>query len=757
MKTLTLLCLSLLGLAAFAGAQTFTVTGNFQYEDKAWNYNGWNGSDPELPIRRADVFVLNAATQTVLGSGSTDATGEFSIVATSIGVADIEVRCDSDTNLNGSFQRIRAINTSGSTDYSVFSPTFNAHDTSTPLDVGTTTALKITSGGREANPFNMLDMGVDAWEYITGPLVNDTPVGNTVTVSWPGGSGSFATGSSANMAQDDGYDDAVILHELGHVIHNLYSDSDSPGGSHSFGQSNQDPQLAFGEGYATFLAGTVMIEQLNREAIYMDASGTSQSGGVGLRMRLETRAPYTNSTRGAADEVAVAAALYDLLDDETSPDQSFGIDDDGVIASSTINGLNAHRAWWDTFEGPMNSAANLTLNDAWNGWFSEHGAGGLHAEVVAAFENQLIYYSEDPDEPNEFLGDGVPIHGFGTWSEHRTFYHAPTSPPAPGEGDKDWYRFDAVVGSIIDIATRYPNGAADADTQVDTDLALWDPDDNKVAEDFDTGTGRNAAIRDFVITKTGSWQFRARSLHSYRVYGHYDYRVRFDFENFVPQITSGPNAAPMTIAEGESSSLTVTATDAQALTYTWTPLDGGTISGSGSAVTFNAPATVPSSEDFRVELVVSDVHGAESVAEIVTITVEPDESCGTPAAVTSGGMGKGGALGVPSLAAVGLPSLPNPSFALMADTLPVSSSAFLIGGLSFFNAPFDMGTMYPSPDVIFTRTTSVAGTLNVALPTLDPALCGVEIYWQVMVPNAAGASGTRQTVQTNWVHTVTGG
>jgi len=224
----------------------------------------------------------------------------------------------------------------------------------------------------------------------------------------------------------------------------------------------------------------------------------------------------------------------------------------------------------------------------------------------------------------------------------------------------------------------------------------------------------------------------------------------------LPVISSGPSAMPDTLAEGESSSLSVVATDAQALSYTWTPLDGGSISGSGASVNFDAPATVASPTEFRVELVVTDALGAETLPEIVTITVEPDGSCGTAADVTSGGVGKGGALGVPTLVASGLPSLPNPGFALQADSVPPSSSAFLIAGLSFLNAPFDLGTMYPSPDLIFTRTTSAGGTLTVALPTVDPALCGITIWWQLMVPNSPGAAGTRQTVQTNWVRTVTG-
>ena len=106
-------------------------------------------------------------------------------------------------------------------------------------------------------------------EYVAEPDLANGVTASTVRINWPGSGGSFASGSQAHMSSDDGYDDAVILHELGHVFHNLYSDSDNPGGTHYFGDSDQDPRLSFGEGYATFMAGAV-LDHMGLEAMYQD-------------------------------------------------------------------------------------------------------------------------------------------------------------------------------------------------------------------------------------------------------------------------------------------------------------------------------------------------------------------------------------------------------------------------------------------------------------------------------------------------------
>ncbi|MDG2150118.1 MAG: hypothetical protein P8N09_11410 [Planctomycetota bacterium] len=751
--TFAALCL----LTGLASAQTFTVTGMFEYEDKGWSYNGWNGADGMRPIRHADVTVLNDATGAVIGTGSTDESGEFSIEASGTGTINVVVRVNADTNLDPVFQRLR-VTTTGNVEYSAFSPVFNGHDTASSLDVGTTSVLKSLSGSNEGNPFNMLDMGVSGFDYITGPLVNDTTVG-TIRMNWPGSGGSFASGSSLTMSSDDGYDDAVILHELGHVVQNLYSDSDNTGGGHFFGDSDQDPRLSMGEGYATFFGGTVMVHVLGRAAHYMDANASSQTGGVQLRLRLEETTPYANDSFGAADEVSVACTLFDILDDENSPDQNSGTDDDDMDSTVTINGLTTHRAWWDTFEGPMDTAPNLVLNHAWDGWFSEHGAGGMYTEMKDIFDDHRARFYEDSDEPNNVFNDAVPTSVGAGWSPVRTLYKSTASPPAPGSGDFDWFSDELVKGSVVTIETRYPNNVSDADTQCDTEVSLWDESVTNHATAESGGTGRNAKISAFTVPSTGTWRWRFRTTSSMRYYGSYDWRATYDFENFMPVINSGPSALPATIPDDQTSLLSVSASDAnggQTLTYTWTSLSGGTISGSGSSVTF-VPPTVTSSTVCDIALTVSDNLGATTDEVIVQVTVDPAGGpCGSGASTTAGGVGKAGQVGTPVLSAIGQPVIPSTTFKLqMTNALPFAQ-AYVFAGFSLISAPFDGGTLYPATDRLFLATVPGSGTLDMPLPLDDPVFCGVAFFVQVLVPFDPGATGTYQTSQTNYVEVVPG-
>ncbi|MFT7464353.1 MAG: hypothetical protein ACI9EF_002708 [Pseudohongiellaceae bacterium] len=757
MKTL-LLALATCALSTSALGQTFDVTGVFTYEDKGWQYSGWNGSDPAKAIRRADVSVIDDLTAAVLGTGSTGQDGSFSITCNSVGVTDIVVRVDADTGNEPTFQRVR-VTTESNSEYQSLSPVFASHDTSGDLDVGTTNVLKILSNGDEANPFNILDMGVHGMEYITGPLVAESNAGQTIRFYWPS-SGSFASGNQAHISEDDGYDDAVILHEMGHVVHNQYSDSDSPGGSHSFGDSDQDPRLSFGEGYATAFAGAIFDAAIDRQAIYLDANASSQNGGVQLRMRLETASPYTAGTKGAADEVAVACTLFDIVDSEVSKDQSVGSDDDALQSTTLVNGLNRHRAWWDVFAGPVGSAANLTINDAWNGWFSEHGAAGLHQDLEDIYGLLRLDYFNDDDEPNNTIGTATPVSVGSAWGGNSTLYWSAGSPPAPGFGDVDHFSFEALIGSEVDIETRYPGGSSNADTQCDTFLTLYDPSGASVVTNQSSGTGRNAAILGFTIDESGTWTYAVSSNHSYRRYGRYNGRASWVFENLAPQISVGPDAIPAAITVGQLTTLSVTASDGNpgaTLTYQWTPQDGGSISGSGSSVMFTPPL-VALVTVVDIDLLVTDEFGAVAPVETVSVTVSPPgPTCPAPASTTSGGLAKAGQAGVPVLAAVNLPLVPNSDFALsVTGGLPLGT-AYLILGLSFLDAPFDLGKMYPSPDLILTFPLDSNGDLFLPLPQGDdPAFCGLTVWWQVMVPDDPGAAGFRQTSQTAWVQTVNG-
>jgi hypothetical protein len=757
MRTALLICLALILTAAAAEAQSFTVTGMAQYEDKAWNYNGWTGSDPMLPIRRADVIVLNNSTMAVLGLGSTAQDGSFSIACTTAGITNVVVRIDADSNLDGAFQRVR-VTTESNVEYSIFSPVFNNHDPAGNLDVGTMTANKITSGGDEANPFNMLDMAVAAAEYVTGPDQSNGSTVSTIRVNWPGTGGSFASGSQAHMSADDGYDDAVILHELGHVIHNLFSDSDNPGGSHFFGDSDQDPRLAFGEGYATALAGAV-FDSIGVAAIYQDANGSSQSGGSGLRLNIETASPYSSDSYGAADEVAVACVLFDLVDDEFSVDATAGTDDEPFDSTLIALGDNIQAAWWKIFTGPVNTASNVNINHAWDGWYSIYNADPKITETRDVYKLRRIRFYQDGEDPNESMAAATPITP-GSWSSEFRLYYSASSPPAPGTGDEDWFSVNLTSGDIVDFETRYPNGASDADTQVDPHITVFNPAGVSQASNEDGGTGRNALVSDLSINQSGTWFYRVRSNDSIRRYGRYNTRVIVVSTNNVPVITFGPTASPATIDESQTSLLTVVATDpdaGQTLSYAWTPQNGGTITGSGPSVTWTPPAIAVATV-FTIEVIVSDNLGGQSLPATVDVTVNLLPAlCLGPASAVSGGVGKTGLIGVPVLAALNTPALPSSDFSLELSGAFPGKPAFFIFGFSLISAPFDQGTMYPSPDVLLPLTVDFTG--NASLPLVLPAnsaLCGLTIYVQTMISGDPGATGGHQTAQTNYLTLVFG-
>jgi len=388
------------------------------------------------------------------------------------------------------------------------------------LDVGTTTALRVVAAGDEGNPFDIYDLALAAWEHVA--TLGAQPHG-TVRVSWPSWTGSWALGHAAHIASDDGYDDAVILHELGHVVHNLWSDSDSPGGVHWFGDSDQDPRLSFSEGYATFFAATV-LRGLGQPAQYVDCDATDGVGGIELRLDLETMAPYAASAEGSADEVAVACALNDLLDDESSPDDTPGVDDDPFDAALLVADLPREMAWWEVLTGPVRAAHRASLNAAWDGWAKVHGLDGWDG-LHDIFDAHGMRFWNDVFEPDGAPELATPITVGPDFSPEHTLYFATSEPALCGSGDEDWFAVDLTAGQVVRIETRYPGGAPDARTQADPHLVLFDPAGHKVAEDEDSGAGRNARIDGFVVTQTGTWRFRVESRNRVHRYGRYEVRV----------------------------------------------------------------------------------------------------------------------------------------------------------------------------------------------------------------------------------------
>ncbi|MCK5706267.1 MAG: tandem-95 repeat protein [Candidatus Aureabacteria bacterium] len=108
--------------------------------------------------------------------------------------------------------------------------------------------------------------------------------------------------------------------------------------------------------------------------------------------------------------------------------------------------------------------------------------------------------------------------------------------------------------------------------------------------------------------------------------------------NDAPVITSDPTANQSTINENETSSISVSATDqdGDSLTYSWS-VTGGSISGTGSNVTFNPP-DVSTQTSFTVSLTVSDGNGGQDSGNVNIIVNPVTTSAGyTPWSINENG------------------------------------------------------------------------------------------------------------------------
>ncbi len=179
------------------------------------------------------------------------------------------------------------------------------------------------TGIRAAAPFSVLDTIYSAMQFILSvepaaifpPLDAFWSVNNTATIDGdidlgelgtsfyqPDIDSLFLVGDATDDTEE--FDDHVIVHEWGHYFEDNFSRSDSIGGSHGVGD-RLDPRLAFGEGWATALAGMALGNHL-----YCDTGvpGTSDGFGIGAESG-------SYDARGWYDEISVIRFIYDMWDD----------------------------------------------------------------------------------------------------------------------------------------------------------------------------------------------------------------------------------------------------------------------------------------------------------------------------------------------------------------------------------------------------------------------------------------------------------
>jgi hypothetical protein len=433
--------LALLCALATPAAADFTVRGKFLYRDRTFDDGGFTGADTDKPIRLADVQVLDSSNN-VLASGATGNDGTFSILVTDSQTHDIYMRVMTKADNTPAF-RARVVRSTDSAVFALATSIYAAHNPSVDIDFRSSTI---------GEPFNIFDQALDAFDFIAAR--NGARPTRLLTLRWAhlSNDGTYYNHGDASIHlvglsnDSDGYDDTVILHEIGHYTEFNIADSDNPGGSHSL-NGYYDLRLTWSEGWATFFANMVRSWRgFDRPDIYVDTAGQPGPGQAFISYDVE--APGVGRP-GSNNEVTVNALLWDVVDNQASQDASPGSEDDPLELA------NGQAEFWDVFVNSIKFASSITMEDFWDGWFTRNH--GREADMRTVFGGRAVEYFPDSFENDGTVGLAKTVVAGGS-SQHHTTY---------GAGDQDWF----VIGVVG--ASSYVFETTDLLSGADTRLELY--------------------------------------------------------------------------------------------------------------------------------------------------------------------------------------------------------------------------------------------------------------------------------------------
>jgi len=499
--------------AATSGAlANWTASGIATYRDRPFDPNGFTGVEPLLPVRFADVEVVDAGTSSVLASGATSASGAFSIPVTDNTVRNIYVRFL--TRSNSTSDLFLKVTNSGIVPYAAASSTTFGHPPGNSVNFGTL-AAEIGQGGEA---FNLYDNGVLASDYIAFLRGTRPTSSHPLTIVWePNRGQTTSTTGPSRIDQRDtgGYDDTVVLHEYGHFAVFNYSATSNPGGNHSLSDCDQYPPLAWEEGHASYF-GSAIRRHFNFPLpnIYVRTDGGAGAGHVVTYMDLETESQYSCS--GDTSEVSVFTALWDVIDSASTPDFTPGVDDPPV---DTLALTDADM--WQVMEFGLPGRSLISAEDFWDAWFEAPSLNGNLAGMISDFSGGVeIRFFPDSFEPNESQAAARPIVATGN-PILLTFFRDPDGDGSGGGlSDEDWFSFPATGGRSYSIETT---GLL---SEADTFLRLFDGSSSLLAFNDNRAAGDLSSLIQWVAPSTATYYIRVTRVGgASTVYGSYSLLV----------------------------------------------------------------------------------------------------------------------------------------------------------------------------------------------------------------------------------------
>ncbi|MBI4508678.1 MAG: hypothetical protein HY698_03515 [Deltaproteobacteria bacterium] len=344
------------------------VRGTVRYEDRPSGDSGLGGV-VLVPARGVSVAVVRDGAGEVLASAVTADDGTY------------QLRYDADEE-STVFVLAATISSAPTRPLAVLRPDGRVHGVGTPsfAVVDDVERDLVASEGSGVGPaFNIFDMLVTGLDFTRAVFETASPP--SLQAVWGRGSlkGTYfdipsrAIHLLGGPEDDDGYDDAVILHEVGHYVEQSFSRSSSPGGEHGAGVT--DPRIAWSEGFATFFSCAVRGSRL-----YVD----SYVGGS-WKADLEAEVTVADPTLTMNQEVAesmVSEILWDAGDSASDPQP----DDDPILGMSPGEVVRAGSEYFLSPGFSGRGVVGIDLVDWLDGWFALRGTAtcGAMREVVFA-------------------------------------------------------------------------------------------------------------------------------------------------------------------------------------------------------------------------------------------------------------------------------------------------------------------------------------------------------------------------------------
>lgn len=483
----------------YATTTPHTITGTASYEYLPLtcggvSCTGFMSGKTSRGIPQAELIVTNSA-GTVVQCGKTNDNGTFSIVIDKIpGTYTVTVNSRADN----SDIKVSVLNdVTNNAPYSISSsPFIVGTGTVSPQAIGTFTAPITTASesDQKGAAFHILYNLWTANEFLRANTGNPAFVASKVSVYWKAGfnPGSYVGTSSmlsfyikgssqlyilggangnSRTTDFDHFDDSVILHEYGHFLEDVYSKSDSQGGSHN-GNFVIDPRLAWSEGFANFFQGAV-VRSLDavRGQYYIDITNGSNMGLVFDLTDSGLSTPADQVSVGAAyngegifREISVSRTLWKT----TAPNGANSSPPAGEIPFSAV-----WTAFTDTVNGIKNSLDYFRNSGLFN-FYLHQIISTSYAGRVAAWQAIL-----DNEQQNRNTGDYAdPVSAVSTAMAPCAKFPINLDPVIDGTytyarsnllASNDFYKFTyAGGGSSLDLSYTQANG-----TVIDLDLYLY--------------------------------------------------------------------------------------------------------------------------------------------------------------------------------------------------------------------------------------------------------------------------------------------